>query len=58
MRAKAFYQFEKEIMMSLQIYQIDENVRKYCIPVSEWLSECIKVLQKWCPKIESDYKDE
>ena len=39
-RAQAFYEFQKQIMFSLVVWQTDEMIRQECQHVVEWIVEC------------------
>ena len=44
-RLKAFYRFQQEILFSLYVWKIDENVQEKLPPVSEWIRDCTKQLE-------------
>ena len=49
-RLEAFYEFEKQIMFSLMVWQTDDLIKSKCQPVTEWLKDCVSILQKMINK--------
>ena len=44
-RLQAFYEFQKQIMFSLMVWQTDELIRQNCQHVVEWIVECISKME-------------
>ena len=45
-RKQAFYRFQQQIMFSLIVWLIDEDVRDNCVSPVEWLRDCILLLER------------